>query len=148
MNRLAFFAPLALTVVGNVVYHAVQKSLPASAPALLTMALAYAIAALVCVAGYALAPDGGSVWASVAALGWRPLVLGVAVASIELGFLWAYRSGWPISIAAIVSGALVTLALVPIGLLAFAERVNPSTAAGIVLALAGLALVAYGRSVP
>ena len=60
---------------------------------------------------------------------------------MELGFLLAYRAGWRVGVAALYSNALVTILLVPVGLLAFRETLDARRLLGLALAGAGLWLL-------
>ena len=60
---------------------------------------------------------------------------------LELGFLLVYRSGWKVSIAALFSNALVTVLLIPVGMLIFKEQLDLKKALGIALASVGLWLI-------
>jgi multidrug transporter EmrE-like cation transporter len=64
---------------------------------------------------------------------------------LELGFLLAYRAGWVISLAALVTIATVALLLLPVGLAFFRERLNAVNVLGAALSLAGLVLLNWRR---
>ena len=66
--------------------------------------------------------------------------LAIVVVGLEVGFLLAYRAGWNISLAAIVSNASLTLLLIPIGMLLFRERPTPVNLIGVAICVAGLAM--------
>jgi multidrug transporter EmrE-like cation transporter len=76
---------------------------------------------------------------------WASVALGVAIVGLELGFLLAYRAGWNISVAGIVSASLVALVLIPVGLTFFKEKLTPLNLLGVVLCIAGLVLVNIKR---
>ncbi len=61
------------------------------------------------------------------------VILGCAVVGLELGFLLAYRSGWNISSASLVSNTLVALLLIPIGLVMYKESITLNTMIGVFL---------------
>jgi multidrug transporter EmrE-like cation transporter len=60
---------------------------------------------------------------------------------IELGFLYAYRTGWKISTASIIAGSFTAVALALIGVLWYKEEITPVNIAGIILSTVGVALV-------
>ena len=74
---------------------------------------------------------------------WHPAVIGVGAGAflIELGYVLTYRAGWPVSMASVLTNGLVAALLVPIGIVLLGERLSISNFAGIVLCLAGLALL-------
>jgi len=53
----------------------------------------------------------------------------------------AYRVGWKISLAPILSSVAVSLLLIPVGLLAFHEKLSVANLVGIAFCIAGLILV-------
>lgn len=69
------------------------------------------------------------------------IALGVALVGLELGFLWAYRAGWQMNLAALVSNLWVTLLLIPIGFIVFRETLSWQNILGVTLAIVGLVLI-------
>jgi multidrug transporter EmrE-like cation transporter len=60
---------------------------------------------------------------------------------LELGFLLAYRAGWPISLAALLANVMVGMLLLPIGLVLLREKLSWVNLLGIAVCLAGIILV-------
>lgn len=137
------FWPITLVVLGNLLYHLAQKNMPSALHPAWMLVMAYAVALvgallwLACdrVQRGALAPR---MWS-----GWN-LLLGLAVVLIELGFLFAYRAGWRVSLAAIYSHVVLALLLVPIGIGWFGERLNFTQWIGFVCAVVGLFVLGRG----
>jgi multidrug transporter EmrE-like cation transporter len=65
----------------------------------------------------------------------------VAVVGLDLGFLFLYRSGFEVSLGALVTQSAAALVLLGIGVAVFREQLSLANAAGLVLCLAGLWLV-------
>ncbi len=135
------FAPVAIIIASNVIYHLSQRLTPARSNPAASLVVTYAVSIALSFALFALYPPEGGLAASFKELRWPSYLLGIGAAGIEVGFLLAYRSGWPIGTAALCTTAALTVALIPIGMLWFAERPTPVNAAGIVLALTGLFLM-------
>src|SRR4029077_2195620 len=74
---------------------------------------------------------------------WHPMVAAVGIGAlvIELGFLLAYRSAWPVSTASVIANALVAVILVPLGAAVFREPITVERAIGVVLCLLGVTLL-------
>ena len=136
-----FYGAIALTVLANVLYHLVQKAIPANVNPLLSLTITYLVAAAASVILLPLFPLEGSLGAELRKINWTSFGLGAVIIGLELGFLLAYRAGWNISLASLVANTTVALILIPIGLLLFKERLTPVNIFGMVLALAGLVLV-------
>ena len=138
-----YFGSMLLTVISNVAYHVSQRSITAKINPLLSLTLTYmvALATTLVVFPFFSSPGAGSLGQQIKSINWATYSLGLAVVGLELGFLLAYRSGWKVSIAALFSNALVTLLLIPVGMLFFREQLDPKKILGIALASVGLWLI-------
>jgi drug/metabolite transporter (DMT)-like permease len=136
-----FYAAIAITVLSNVLYHLFQKLIPAGVNPLLALTATYLVAAVVTLLLLPFFPLAGSLGAEVRKVGWPSVALGAVIVGLELGFLLAYRAGWNLSLASLVSNTTVALLLIPVGLLLFKEELRPVHIVGVLLALAGLVLV-------
>jgi drug/metabolite transporter (DMT)-like permease len=146
--KLYIFA-ISLAVMSNIFYHIFQKSIPGGANPILSLTVTYAVAligSIILLPIYQIKAEGVrlsefNLLLEFSRLNWTSFVLGVAIIGLELGFLLAYRAGWNISLASLFSNTVVSLLLIPAGLLFFQEKLNIYHAAGIVLCVAGLILV-------
>jgi uncharacterized membrane protein len=127
-----------LIILSSTIYHLTQKATPVDAHPLLTLAVSYAAATLVCLAALPLFPSAGGLGEAMRKLNWTSFLLALAITVIEVGFLLAYRAGWKISLAALIANTSVALLLVPIGILGFAERFSIHHVVGVILCIAGL----------
>jgi hypothetical protein len=130
-----------IIVASNVLYHVSQKSIPAGAHPLLSVAVTYAAALVVTLLLFPFSPGGAPKLSGLAQLNWATLGVAVSAVGIEIGFLLAYRVGWNISIGSLVVSVAVAILLIPTGLLLYREHLSAANVTGIVLCLAGLALV-------
>jgi uncharacterized membrane protein len=137
----SFYFPFGLAVGGMLFYHIAQKSVPKGVNPFHATILAYAAGIVLCLLFAAISPGRKSLLESVKASNWAVVVLGVAAACIELGFLLAYRAGWRISIAAVATNVTVTALLVPIGVLVFKDHISVKNVVGLVFCIVGLVLV-------
>lgn len=136
-----FYSAMALTILANVLYHLAQKMTPSNVPPMLAMAVTYGVALLICIGALLVKPPASGLAVAFKQLNWASFGLGLAIIGLELGYLLAYRAGWNISLAAIVSNASVTLLLVPVGLVLFKEKVTPTNLIGVVVCIIGLVLI-------
>lgn len=138
----AFYLPFGLTVGGMLFYHISQKSIPKEINPFVATIIAYTIGIVLCAVCALFYAEKRSLVESLKASNWAVILLGAAAASIELGFLLAYRAGWRISVAAVASNVAVTILLVPIGVLIFKDQLSLRNVVGLVFCVVGLALVA------
>ena len=130
-----------IIVASNVLYHVSQKSIPAGAHPLLSVAVTYAAALVVTLLLFPFSPGGAPKLSGLAQLNWATLGVAVSAVGIEIGFLLAYRVGWNISIGSLVVSVAVAILLIPTGFLLYREHLSAANVTGIVLCLAGLVLV-------
>lgn len=137
------WTPIALIVLSNVAYHLGQKAVPKAAHPLVATLGMYLVATAATLALLAFA--GAAPWRGAgAAAHWSVGLVGLGIVGIEVGFLLAYRGGWPLATTAVTATTLVALALLPIGVLVFREPMNAPRVAGLLLALSGLWLLGRG----
>jgi len=130
-----------MILFGGVLYHISQKSVPRTVNPFAAIMSAYVIGAALCAVALAFDRGGANLLDSVRNSNWAVVALGVGALIIEVGFLLAYRAGWNISVASVVTNISVALILIPIGLLVFKEQLSLRSAAGIACCLLGLYLI-------
>ena len=140
-----YYAAIVLTIASNVLYHIAQKLMPSAANPVLALLVAYLAAAAICALLLPAFPVGTSLPIALRQLNVASLALALAIVGLELGFLLAYRAGWSITTAGLISNTAVGILLVPVGVAFFRERPTLTNAAGILVCLIGLVLVNWKR---
>jgi len=138
------YVPIALVVLSSLGYHLFQKSTPAAINPFVTLIVTYAVATAVSIQSYFMfvpKADMINLVDGIKTANWASMLLGFAVVGLELGFLLAYRAGWNISAASLISNTTVALLLIPAGLLLFKESISLPAVLGMLLCLSGLILV-------
>ena len=82
-----------------------------------------------------------SITASLRELNWASYGVGIAIVGIELNFLLAYRSGWDIGKMNVAYTLILTLTLVPLGMMFFKEHHSFRTFIGIGVSIMGLLIM-------
>jgi drug/metabolite transporter (DMT)-like permease len=132
---------LSLAIASTVAYHVVLKLTPADANPLLSLLFTYGSVALLFGGALLLSP-GEFAWRDeVRHLNWTAIALALAIIGLDLGFILLYRTGFEVSLGALVTQTAAAMLLVGIGVLVFSEKISLANAAGIVLCVAGLWLV-------
>src|SRR3989338_5047347 len=100
-----YFA-VSLVAISCIVYHSCQKSVGNFVNPFALLAGAYATALVATVGLLCVLHRGSAGQIFVATFKTpAPLILGLAVLGVEAGFLFAYRTGWPISTASVVANS-------------------------------------------
>ena len=132
---------LSLAIACTVAYHVVLKLTPAGANPLLSLMATYGAVTLLFGAVLALAPGEFAWREEVRHLNWTALALAIAIIGLDLGFILLYRTGFEVSLGALVTQTAAAMLLVGIGVLVFREKLSFANGLGIVMCLAGLWLV-------
>jgi hypothetical protein len=134
--------PFLIASGGLASLHLLLKIVPAGANPGATLAAAYVVASLSCLAAFPVLTPQATFADGISSVPWHALAMGAAIACCEIGILLAYRAGWPVGSTGVSVSAAMTLILLPIGVLAFGEALTMARAAGIAMTLAGLYLLA------
>jgi uncharacterized membrane protein len=138
---LLYYGAITVAILSSMLYHVFIKLTPQGAHPALSLVVTYSVAAALC-GGMLLVQPPKTSWADAfKQLNWATYALALAIVGLEFAYILAYRAGWRISIAAVLVNTTVTMLLIPIGLLAFQEKLSPLNAAGILVAIAGLVMM-------
>ena len=135
---ISYIWPMGLVVVANIFYQICAKSVPESMDPLASVTATYLVAAAVSAILYFATNRGGNLMREYGQLNWAPLVLGIVIVGLEVGFIYAYKAGWPVSTAFIVQSAFLAIALIAVGYLLYKEPVNANKLVGVLICLVGL----------
>jgi uncharacterized membrane protein len=132
---------IVLSILSNVLYHIFQKLTPTDINPLIALSVTYVVAIVVCLLLLPLFPSQVGIVESLKQVNWASVALGFAIVGLEAGYLMAYRANWNISLASMVGNVAMALALIPIGLLFFREKLSITNCAGLMVCAFGLILV-------
>jgi uncharacterized membrane protein len=132
---------LALAIACTVGYHIVLKLTPAGVNPLLSLIVTYSVVTVLFGALLIVTPGGFDWRQEIRQLNWTALALAVAIVGLDLGFLFLYRSGFAVSLGALVTQSAAAMLLLVIGVAVFREKLSAANAVGLALCLAGLWLV-------
>ncbi len=130
-------------VLSNTLYQICAKSVPEGMSPLASLTISYLIGAVVSFVLYFALNRNADLVREIRQLNWAPIVLGVVIVGLEVGFIYAFRAGWQISIAQIVSSAALAVILIFVGRLLYHEAVTWNKILGIIICIAGLFLINY-----
>ncbi|HRJ56500.1 MAG TPA: hypothetical protein PK152_01420 [Anaerolineales bacterium] len=142
-NTVMFYVSASIAIIGAVGYQYFVKRVPISLNPVVSVMGIYAVMLALCAILLPFFPVEGGLLKHVRQLNWLQLALAVSVFMIELGFLLMYRHGWKLSMGNLVTGAIVNVALVGLGITLLGEKVSAINFIGIALSILGLALIGY-----
>ncbi|MBE5808972.1 MAG: hypothetical protein E7317_11615 [Clostridiales bacterium] len=133
--------PIALVVLSNTIYHICAKSLPDGVDPLASLTVTYLVAALLSALLYFALNGSADLMREYRQLNWAPFALGVVIIGLEAGFIYAYKAGWGVNTAQVVSSALLAVVLLGVGRALYQEAVTWNKVVGAAICLIGLAFI-------
>jgi len=140
---ISYIWPLALVVLSNTFYQICAKSVPEDMNPLASLTVTYLVGAVISLILYYTLDKSADIVKEYGKLNWAPFVLGLVIVGLEVGFIFAYKSGWPVSTAQIVQAAVLAVILIFVGYFIYNESITWNKIAGVIVCLAGLALINY-----
>ena len=138
---LSYVWPIALVILSNTVYQICAKSVPKGMNPLATLAVTYTIGALVSLILYFVLGKGGNFVEEIKQINWAPFVLGLVIVGLEVGYIYAYKVGWPVSTAQIIQASILAVILIFVGYVLYNEPITWNKIVGIIVCLAGLGFI-------
>ena len=132
---------LSLAIASTVAYHLVLKLTPAGANPFLSLLVTYCVVALAFAVVLALSPGAFEWRHELRMVNWTALALAAAIVGLDLGFILLYRTGYEVSLGALVTQSAAAMLLLVVGVLVFREKLSLANGVGVALCLAGLWLV-------
>lgn len=145
-NAFLFNSSAAIAIMATVAYHFFVKKIPAGINPIVSIIGIYAVVLLLSIAILPFVVEKGAMIDSFRQLNWIQIVLAVVVFGMELGFLLMYRYGWDLSVGNVVTGVVINIVLMAIGVLFLRERLSTLNLVGLIMCIAGVAMVGYRPS--
>lgn len=133
--------PIALVVLSNVVYQICAKSVPDGMNPLASLTITYIIGAIASGILYYVLNRGGNLIREYDKMNWAPIVLGIVIVGLEVGWIYAYKAGWQVSTGFIVQSAFLAIALIFVGYLIYHEALTWNKLVGVGVCLVGLVFI-------
>lgn len=138
---LSYIWPLGLVILSNVFYQICTKSVPEGMHPLASLTITYAVGAIVSLVLYFILSGEANILKEYRKLNWAPIVLGLVIVGLEVGYIYAYKAGWPVSTAQIVQSSILAVILIFVGYVLYRESISWNKIVGILVCLAGLGLI-------
>lgn len=133
--------PIGLVVLSNVFYQICAKSVPDNMNPLASLTITYLIGAAASLILYYLLNKDANIISEYGKMNWAPIVLGVVIVGLEVGYIYAYKAGWTVSTAQIVQSAILAGILIFVGYALYKEAITWNKIAGVIVCLCGLRLI-------
>jgi drug/metabolite transporter (DMT)-like permease len=140
---LAYIWPIALVVISNTVYQICAKSVPNAIDPFASLTITYLVGAMASCILYFLLNKGGNLAVEYTKLNWAPIVLGIVIVGLEVGWIYAYKAGWQISTGFIVQSAFLAAVLLAAGWFIYREELSWNKICGVIICLVGLGFINY-----
>ncbi|MFT5875049.1 MAG: hypothetical protein ACI8WT_004029 [Clostridium sp.] len=115
-----YYISMLMVIVSGVFYHISQKSISKTLNPMISMMVTYSTAVILTFILFLIFPiEKNSLSTELNSINWASFLLGFAIVGMEIGFLFVYRSGWNISVAAICSNVAITMLLISVGIYFF-----------------------------
>jgi len=131
--------PMVLIVISNTLYQICAKSVPDKMNPFASLILTYATATAFSSIMYFVLNRNGNLLHEYMKTNYVPFLFGIVLVALEVGWVYAYKAGWPVSTASIVQSAFLTVALFFVGWLLYREALTKVI--GTVICLVGLAFI-------
>ena len=138
---LSYAWPIGLVVLSNIFYQICAKGVPEKMNPLASLTVTYAVAAVVSLILYYVLNKNADILREYQKMNWAPLLLGAVIVGLEVGYIYAYKAGWSVSLAPLVQSALLSIILIFVGYALYKEAITWNKVVGIVVCLGGLGLI-------
>ena len=133
--------PLGLVVLSNVFYQICAKSVPEGMNPLASLTITYLVGASASIILYYVLNKDANILTEYSKVNWAPFALGMVIVGLEVGYIYAFKAGWPVSTAQIVQAAVLAVILIFVGYLLYKESITWNKIIGIIVCLGGLVLI-------
>lgn len=138
-----FIWPLALVVLSNVFYQVCTKSVPKGMNPLASLTITYSVGAVASLLLFFALNKKANLIEEYRQVNFAPFLLGIVIVGLEVGYIYAYKAGWPVSTAQIVQAAVLAVILIFVGGVFYKESITWNKIVGIAICLVGLGFINY-----
>ena len=138
---ISYVWPIVLVVLSNVIYQICAKSVPGDMNPLASLTVTYLVGAAASGILYFVLNRNGNLLREYGKMNWAPIVLGIVIVGLEVGWIYAYKAGWQVSKGFIVQSAFLAVALIFVGHLLYQEALTWNKLVGIGVCLVGLVFI-------
>ena len=107
----AYLWPIALVMIANIIYQVSAKEVPAAMDAFASLTICYGIATLMTLVFFFIFSGGGlsGLMAEYVKTNWAVIVLGITAVGLEVGYVFAYKNSWEVSLLYVIQSAIMAV---------------------------------------
>lgn len=106
-----------------------------------SLIITYLVGAAVAFIMFLILGDSRDILTELKKANWTSFVLGIVLVGLEVGFIYAYKVGWKVSAAQIVTSSILGVILIIVGYVGYKEAITWNKIVGVIVCLAGLGLI-------
>ena len=106
-----------------------------------SLIITYLVGAAVAFIMFLILGDSRDILTELKKANWTSFVLGIVLVGLEVGFIYAYKAGWKVSAAQIVTSSILGVILIIVGYVGYKEAITWNKIVGVIVCLAGLGLI-------
>jgi len=137
----AFYISAVIAILGAVGYQYLAKRLPPSLNPIISVLIMYLGVVVLCLILLQIFPVEGGIRHHLRQINWIQIAMAACVILGQLGFILMYRYGWRLSSGNLVSGVVVNIILVALGVGLLGEKISLINFMGIFFSILGVALI-------
>ncbi|MCQ2592265.1 MAG: EamA family transporter [Treponema sp.] len=130
--------PVAVIVFSNIIYQICAKGIPEQMNTYASMTVTYAVSTVFSAIMFLVSSKGQNILQQFKLTNWATVVLGIVITGLELGFIFAYKSGWKVSTLATITNAFLAIALIFLGFFMYKEAITWTKLVGVIICLIGI----------
>lgn len=139
----SYIWPIALIISANVIYQICAKSIPSASNVMVSLTITYFIGATISAILFFATCKGSNFLDEVRKLNYIPLIHGIAIIGLEVGYILAYKAGWEVNKVYMIASSVSFILLLLAGYFMFNEQVTLNKIIGIVVCLIGLIIANF-----
>lgn len=137
----AYYGPLAVSVLGNILYNVFAKSTPEKSDTFAFLTIVYLMGMIATFVLYSISSGGGNILVEFGNTNWASYALGLTIVGCDVAIILLYRVGLEISIGTLVANISIALVLVVLGVIFWDESLSGIKIIGVFTCLLGLYIV-------
>ena len=135
--------PVAMIVCANTLYQICAKAVPSDMHPLASIVITYLMGAVTATILYFILNRGGdhNILKEFSKANWASFVFGMVLVGLEVGFIYAYKAGWQVSVLSIVTSCFLAITLIIVGFLLYHEMITWNKIVGVAICMVGLVFI-------